>query len=126
MRASGVLTIMASMLVAANAAASGRVFEGPYAGNCGDKVQCTLQFGESAGGFDMVLEVADGIDATKVVCAFRGRLAAVAFDVLAGDVDGASVRVMRARSGEVLVSGVPEGACTGARLNGSYVEFFDE
>jgi hypothetical protein len=102
------------------------VFEGPWAGVCGDDVQCTADFERSGNDYGMKVRVSDGMDDKETVCEFNVTMAPVAFDVLVGDLNGTQVRAAHMRTNDVIISGLPKDECSGAVVNGEYRQFSDE
>lgn len=125
MRASLIaLALIAATTTTASAARERAIPVGPYSGRCGDDVQCKVEMLKTAGGYKMKLLVADGLDITETVCAFDVDMISLAHDVAA--TSDKSVRVVLLRTGELVVSGLPNDECSGAVVNGSYVEYHDE
>ncbi|MBY3433868.1 hypothetical protein HFN89_06865 [Rhizobium laguerreae] len=100
--------------------------DGPFAGNCGDEVQCTADFKRSGKDYTMDIRVSDGKDDQRTICQFIVPMKTLAFDVLIGDLDGIQIRVAHMPTGDVVISGLPKDGCSGAVVNGSYRQFFDE
>lgn len=123
-----IVSIMVAIpLMASSTAIADRdVFSGPWAGVCGDDVQCTADFKKLGSDYEMKVRVSDGKDDKVTVCEFNALMKPVAFDVLVGDLDGDQVRVAHLRTQDIVISGLPTGQCPGAVVNGSYREFFDE
>nr|WP_250807116.1 hypothetical protein [Neorhizobium tomejilense] len=72
----------------------------------------------------MTLRVSDAQNYDEVVCIIEADLTAFAPDVLvSGD---RSTRAMRAKTGELIISGLPNDECSGAVINGAYVEYADK
>jgi len=99
------------------------VFAGPWAGNCGDDVQCTLEFDPAGSGYTLELRVSDAMDDAETVCVFEVEMQALAFDVLVSE--DQSVRALRTKAGAVVINGLPNDECSGAAVNGEYVQFAD-
>lgn len=114
------------LFMATDALADRDVFSGPWAGVCGDDVQCTADFKRVSEGYEMKVRVSDGMDDKETVCEFNALMRPVAFDVLVGDLDGDQVRVAHLRTQDVVISGLPTDECSGAVVNGAYRQFFDE
>ena len=122
------VSIIASIpLMASSAALADRdVFSGPWAGVCGDDVQCTADFKKVGDDYEIKVRVSDGMDDKVTVCEFNALMMPIAFDVLVGDLEGDQVRVAHLRTQDIVISGLPSDECSGAVVNGSYRQFFDE
>ncbi len=122
-----IMTAAISLMTGSAALADDRdVFSGPFAGVCGDDVQCTADFKKVGNEYEMRVRVADAMDDKVTVCEFNALMKPIAFDVLVGDLEGDQVRVAHMRTGDVVISGLPTDECSGAVVNGSYRQFFDE
>jgi hypothetical protein len=122
-----VSALVAIPLLASSAALADRnVFSGPWAGVCGDDVQCTADFEKIGSEYEMKVRVSDGMDDRVTVCEFTATMKPMAFDVLVGDLEGDQVRVAYLRTQDIVISGLPTDECSGAVVNGAYRQFADE
>ncbi|MBY3155466.1 hypothetical protein HFO56_24370 [Rhizobium laguerreae] len=115
-----------SLSAGASVVAQDDLFDGPFAGNCGDEVQCTADFKRSGKDYIMDVRVSDGKDDQRTICQFIVPMKTLAFDVLIGELDGVQVRVAHMPTEDVVISGLPKDGCSGAVVNGPYRQFFDE
>lgn len=127
MRFSKVLYVVPALLLSLPAVAAENPFEGPWAGYCGDNVQCEANFIAKGDGYRLTIRVADGLDDRKALCKVDIPMAKYASDVLVGGHGhDQQVRVARMRTGDVVISGVASSVCSGLQLNGVYRQFADE
>ena len=116
---------LASAVAGERTLAAGSSFPaGPFSGRCGDDVQCRLELTPVGSGYDLSLRVADAMNFDEIVCVLEADLVSLAPDVLV--TRSRDVKVVKLRTGEIVVSGLPNDECSGAAVNGSYEEYLDE
>jgi hypothetical protein len=115
------------LVIASAAVAREDVFaQGPWSGNCGDSVQCKVDFVKHGKNYQMKVKVADRADSKAIICEFDALMKPLAYDVLVGDLKGDEVRVAYMRTTDVVISGLPKDECSGAVVNGPYRQYLDE
>lgn len=114
------LPLLLSVVPMSGVLAAGDIPQGPYLGSCGDRFHCEAEMLKTDLGYDLKLRVADSVDSARVVCTFNMELKAFSYDVAA--TDDQSIKVIHLRTGDLVVSGLPDGGCPGAKVNGSFVD----